>query len=216
MKKVFITSSGSEIGKTFVTAALCRQLLDKSYKVKAIKPVITGWSDNAKNDTTILLDAQGLAVNQKNIHSCSPWRFRAPMSPDMAARRESREVNFDEVVSFCLGSEEKDNILLIEGAGGVMSPVSENKTNFDLITRLRAPVIMVLGTYLGSISHGLTALAAFKDTGNITVILNESEDAPVKLEEVERSFKKFCNAKIIPIHRTNNLKTLPDLTGLVL
>ncbi len=204
MKKYFVTATGTEIGKTFITASLCEQLRASGKKVRAAKPIIAGWQDAGGNDTEILLQAQGLAVSQKTIFTCSPWRFRHAISPDMAAKREQRDINFDEVAEFCRNfGEESDDFVFIEGIGGVLVPLNDSKTILDLIVELRLPVILVAGSYLGSISHTLTAVAALsaKKFGNITVVINESEESPVPLREIAETIRRFCDTPVISVPR---------------
>src|SRR5262249_61692146 len=87
------------------------------------------------------------------------WRFKAPISPHMAGRREARAIVFQEVVEFCRRSMAEDHgVLLIEGVGGIMVPFDDRRTVLDLMSVLRIPVILVAGSYGGSISHTLSAL----------------------------------------------------------
>ena len=121
MKTLFVTSSGTGIGKTLVTAALCHQLRQAGTRVRALKPVISGFDADtqAESDTAIILDSLGLPLTPETVEPVSPWRFAAPLSPDMAAVREGRALDFDAIVRFCreaaTGPEE---VLLIEGVGG--------------------------------------------------------------------------------------------------
>ena len=98
MKKIFITASGTEIGKTFVTRTLIHQLLKSNLCVRALKPVLTGVDkdDGASSDAGLLLNALGLDICAKNISSISPWRFKQPLSPDLAAAREGTSIAFED------------------------------------------------------------------------------------------------------------------------
>ena len=89
MNAVFITSTGTGIGKTFVTAGLVRYFRDKARSVEACKPVISSFDPSAPeaSDTGILLSALGRGVTEAEIERVSPWRFAAPLSPNMAAGR---------------------------------------------------------------------------------------------------------------------------------
>ncbi len=77
-----MTASGTEVGKTFVTAGICRGLLGRGLSVRALKPVISGFDpgDSSQTDTSVLLAAQGLDAAPENIEAVSPWRFAAPLS----------------------------------------------------------------------------------------------------------------------------------------
>src|ERR1700727_3328232 len=94
--------------------------------VDAIKPVISGFDPEqaAASDPGVLLHALGLPVTPQEIDRISPWRFRAPLSPDIAAEREGRSIDLDTVISFCRTMiDQRHGVLLIEGIGGVMVPL---------------------------------------------------------------------------------------------
>ncbi len=218
MEKYFITGTGTGIGKTFITGLLTGQLVAKRYKTIAAKPIITGFDAEQESDTSILLAAQGLPVNQKNIHTCSPWRFKAPLSPDLAAKKENRKVNFNEVVDFCanFGSKE-DEFAFIEGAGGVMTPVTESKTFVDLLVRVKMPIILVTGSYLGTISHTLTAVAslAARRVTDIRIVINESENSHGSLDETKEAIERFCDAPVFVLPRFPRGTKPEDITNII-
>ena len=123
----------------------------------------------------------------------APFRFRAPLAPNMAARREGRELNLDEIVSFCARHiTDARAPLLIEGAGGLMSPVTDEATCLDWIATLRLPTLLVAGTYLGAISHTLTAVAALRARGCTlaAIALDETPDG-VGLAETRNELVRF-------------------------
>ena len=161
MQKFFITATGTDQGKTALSTALCWQLKQENKKVAALKPVISGYDGTAHTDTAKLLQSLSLPINNQTIEEISPWRFSAPLSPDEAARREGKELSLSEIITFCQQPREAD-YMLIEGAGGVMSPLTSAATNLDLISALEIPVILVSASYLGCVSHILTALAVLK------------------------------------------------------
>ena len=182
-KSFFITSSGTGIGKTLITATLAHQLQAAGEQVSALKPVISGYRPgDMTSDTAELLHSVNLPVGQHNAEAISPWRFKAGLSPNVAAEREGRLLQLKELVGFC--ARPRGGITLIEGAGGVMAPLSYEDTMLDWMTALDVPVVLVVGTYLGSISHALTAAEALKSRG-----LSLQPAMPV--EENARSLKAF-------------------------
>jgi dethiobiotin synthetase len=132
MSRYFITGSGTGVGKTLLTCALVHQLRKEGRAARAIKPVISGFDADrsAESDTGMLLAAQGLALTQPSIEAVSPWRFAAPISPDMAAQDEGGAVEVDRLVSFCR-AQEGAGLLLVEGVGGVMVPLNATHTVLD-------------------------------------------------------------------------------------
>ena len=123
MASIFITASGTDVGKTFVAAGLIRYLRGQGEEIDAVKPIVSGFDPAraGESDSGVLLRALGLPLTDEEIEDISPWRFAAPLSPDMAARHEGKDIDFDQLVSFCeTAIKEADGSLLVEGVGGVM------------------------------------------------------------------------------------------------
>ena len=196
MSAYFVTSTGTDIGKTFVTAGLIRALRAKAEKVSALKPVVSGFdmATAALSDPGVLLGALDVPVTTEALEDMSPWRFAAPLSPDMAATREGKALDFDAIVALCQKAiAEAPGTLFIEGVGGVMVPLDRNRTVLDWMAALALPLVMVTGSYLGTISHTLTALDVVLRRG-LTVkalIINDSGDGAVPLKETEASLRRF-------------------------
>src|ERR1700730_5142690 len=105
MSVMFITGSGTDIGKTYVTVLLMRQVRASGRPVRALKPVATGMVPSsdpafAKSDTARLLRAQALSIDEAAVAACTPWRFAAPLSPDMAAAAEGKTLDLGAVVGW--------------------------------------------------------------------------------------------------------------------
>lgn len=172
-KIYFIAGIGTDIGKTFLVEKLCRALRDQKIEVKAVKPVASGFNDGDPNsDSAKILAALGLEISRNNLNEVTPWRFSEAISPHLAAKKLGQKIDFLEVKNFCQKkiSEAKncDQFLFIEAAGGVMTPLNEEKTFLDLAAELEIPLLLVSANYLGSISHTLCAVAALKSK-NITI-----------------------------------------------
>lgn len=226
MGTLFITSSGTGIGKTLVTATLCHQLRAQRRMVQALKPVISDFTDgDPETDTALILDALGQSATAENVERISPWRFKAPLSPDMAAAREGRSIDFDALVKHArTAAEGKGDALLIEGVGGVMVPLTADKTVLDWMAAVGAPALLVVGSYLGSISHTLTAAAALSENGVPlrAVVISTSEVSPVPVEETAATIGRFLDrTQIVILPRLTGSgraqwRAMPDLTDLVL
>ena len=176
--------------------------------MRAIKPVISGWEDTptaiAESDTGQLLAAQGLDPTPENIAACSPFRFKEPLSPDMAAAREGKEIDFDGLVGFCRKALEKegpDGTLLIEGVGGVMVPLTDRHTVLDWMAALDLPVLLVVGSYLGTISHTLTAAHVLRarHLAIRAIVISESEDSPVPPAETAEVIERHLTGVAVRI-----------------
>ena len=201
MTAIFITGTGTDVGKTFVAASLIRHLRQMGRIVEAIKPVVSGFdpAQMAASDPGVLLDALGSPVTLKEIERISPWRFRAALSPDLAAAREGGRIDVDEVIEFCQSAvDERQDILLIEGVGGVMVPLDQDRTILDVMMALRLPLILVAGSYLGTISHTLTALDSLyrRDLKLLAIIVSETAGSPVSLGDTVATIERFAGPVI--------------------
>jgi dethiobiotin synthetase len=194
MSAYFVTATGTDIGKTYVTAGLLRVL--RAEGALALKPVVSGFSagNAAASDPGVLLTALGRPVTPETLEGISPWRFEAPLSPDMAAAREGRSIDFEALLGFCREAIARARgPLFIEGVGGVMVPLDGCHTVRDWMVALDLPLVLVTGTYLGAISHTLTALDAVAHAGlSVTaLVVNESAESPVTPAETIATLGHF-------------------------
>lgn len=216
MRTFFISSTGTEIGKTIVTTILLRQIRMANKSVEAIKPIITGFDENNfyKTDTAMILNELGREVTKDNIDQISPWRFKDPISPNLAAESEGRPLIMENVAAFCKSKMKNDQILLIEGIGGVMVPLNDTETVLDLMAKLGAPIVLVVGSYLGTLSHTLTAFQAVSNYGIkiAGVVISESDESPVSLIETQRTLSKFRNQfPFVILPRVKDIKECTDV-----
>ena len=196
MTALFVTATGTDIGKTFVTAGLACRLRREGRAVAAIKPVVTGYvpASAAASDPGRLLAALGRPVNEQEVARISPWRYAAPLSPDLAAGREGRALDFAELVAFCRQAvSARTGVLLIEGVGGIMVPLDARRTVLDWMGALGLPLVLVAGSYLGTISHTLSAVDVLerRELTIAAVVVSESAGSPVPLDDTVASIARF-------------------------
>jgi len=211
MTALFVTATGTDIGKTFVTAGLIRALRRAGRTAEAAKPVISGFSMDrlGESDTGALLAAMGRPLNAQEASRISPWRFTAPLSPDMAAEAEGKTLDFDRLVA---DSRHRiaaaEDILLIEGVGGIMVPLDNRHTVLDWMVALNLPVLLVAGSYLGTISHTLSAVDVLTRRGLkiAALVISETEGSTVGLDRTVATMRRFIPAKI-------GILALPRLDG---
>jgi len=219
MSRIFITATGTGIGKTLVTSVLTRQLRAQGKTVRALKPVISGFTAETADasDTAELLRAMDRPVTPETIAEISPWRFAAPISPDMAAVREGRTIDFLKLIEFCEAPVEADHVL-IEGVGGAFVPLNDNHTVADWIAELSIPTLLVCGSYLGTLSHTIATLEAL-DNRRVAVtgiIISESPESPVPLAETQAALGRFVGTvEIACLPRLTDWNEAPDLTSLI-
>lgn len=155
MKTLFITGTGTGIGKTWVTRGLAKGLFDAGIRVAAIKPIETGVDD-------VAYDAAALAkaCGQPDLaRAAGFYRAKAPLSP-LAASLEGEAAcpSPKQLGTHCRAASLGAQLLLVEGAGGIKVPLDAAYTNADLIRELDATAILVAPNELGVLSHVLTAI----------------------------------------------------------
>jgi dethiobiotin synthetase len=150
---LFITGTDTGVGKTVLTALLVRFLRGRGVNAAALKPVCSGGRDDARALRAATNGA--LALDEIN-----PWHFRPPVAPLLAARRERKHVHLPEVLAHVRVMQKKFDLLLVEGAGGLLSPLGENFDSGDLIAALGALPLIVAPNRLGAINHILLTLEA--------------------------------------------------------
>ena len=180
-RRLFITGTDTEVGKTHFTVWLIGQLRSAGLTVGAYKPacsgaIVSGGEGGSERslrweDPDLLAAALGGAWPLERI---APQCFREPLAPPAAAKLEAREVDERLLVSGAEWWDGQVHLLLVEGAGGWYSPLSTNWTNADLAARLHAPVVLVAGDRLGVINHSLLTIEAIRRTSPLAgIVLNE-------------------------------------------
>ena len=154
---VFVTGTDTGVGKTVLAALLARRLLDRGIAVAALKPICSG----GRGDARILRQALDGALPLDVIN---PWHFRAPLAPLLAARCEHRRVRLAQVLAHVRRVGKPFEVVLVEGAGGLLSPLGEGFNARDLLLALRADPIVVCPNRLGVVSQALLTVDALPRT----------------------------------------------------
>ncbi len=198
MRTLFVAGAGTDIGKTWVSAALIRARLAAGGTIDAFKLVASGYdpAHPEDSDAGALLAAFGRAPTADAVHDLCPIRFAAPVSPAAAARREGVTLTLDGLLDNCRArmTEARAEVLLVEGAGGLMSPLTDEATVLDAIAALGVPTLLVGGTYLGGISHLLTAVEVLRarDLPIEALIVNESPPPAPDFDETLADIRRFA------------------------
>jgi len=215
MSQLFITGSGTGVGKTFISCLIIEQLRSRGVPVRALKPIVSGFDAALaeSSDTGRLLAALDLSLEPAHIESVSPWRFRAALSPDVAAEQEQRSIHFDTVVAYC-HTLDSTGLTIIEGVGGVMAPIDMQHTVIDWISALACPVVLVTGSYLGAISHTLTALSVLQARALPirAIVVSQSNDEPMPVTDTTRVIERHADGTpVIVVPRLTDPADGPDL-----
>ena len=174
---LFITGTDTEVGKTYVAALIARSLSAAGHRVGVYKPAASGCPAEggppASDDALALWNAAGRAGELDRV---CPQRFQAPLAPHLAARREGKQVDAELLRSGLEYWQARSDVILVEGVGGLMSPLGEDEYVADLAYDFGFPLIVVSRNELGTINATLQTLitaATFRDGLAIAgVVLN--------------------------------------------
>ena len=149
----FITGTDTGAGKTVLATLLTRFLRERGIKVATFKPVCSGGRDDARKIHTALDET--LTLDEIN-----PWHFRAAIAPALAAKIEKTSITLAQVLAHIRSKRSNLELTLVEGAGGLLSPLGKDFDSRDLILALRATPIIVAPNQLGVVNHLLLTLEA--------------------------------------------------------
>ena len=192
MKKAFfITGTDTNAGKTFFAASLALTIKKKGLKVGVMKPIETGCA--LRNGKLVPKDALLLkkaASSKDPLDLINPYRFGHPLSPSIAARLSGKKIDFRRIKKLFERISSENDVTIVEGAGGLLTPVSGKKTIFDLIRYLGIPAILVAPSKLGCISQTLLATryskkAGIKIKGVVLSRVSKKSDPSVKYNAEE-------------------------------
>lgn len=201
---LLVTGTDTGVGKTWVTSALARALVQQGRRVVAIKPVETGskGTPGATEDGVLLAAATGQAAPRMALH-----RFADPVAPAVAAEREGRALDFDDVLAEIERYAEGSEVTLIESAGGLLAPIAWDWNAADLAESLGARVLVVGADRLGVINHTLLTLSALELAGLLTagVILTTPATADVSSGTNAEAIARLSGVeRILVAPRTND------------
>lgn len=189
MRKIFVTGIGTGIGKTIVSA-----MVTEALQADYWKPIQTGYGDGKDSDTV-----RSLISNKKTKIHPEAYCLAFPASPLAAADKEGIKIEIKNI--HVPGT---DNILVIEGAGGLMVPINEHELMIDMIEQWNAEVILVSQNYLGSINHTMLSCMALKARElNVLGIIYNGEDNLM----AERSILSYCDFPVIGRIKAENAIT---------
>jgi dethiobiotin synthetase len=151
---LFVTGTDTGVGKTFVACALARAWRAQGRRVGVVKPAETGV-ETEPEDARRLADAAG---DPSPLDDICPYRFRAPLAPAVAAAREGVAIDVERLVRLIGRRSATVDVLVVEGAGGLLVPLAGTTTFVDLAIRARLPLLIVAANRLGTVNH--TALTA--------------------------------------------------------
>ncbi|KWI81381.1 dethiobiotin synthetase [Burkholderia ubonensis] len=163
---LFVTGTDTEIGKTFVSAALLHAFARLGLRAAAMKPVAAGAYEQDgvwRNEDADQLDAAANVVLPPELRT--PFLLKAPAAPHLAAAQEGVTLDLDTIVACHREALTRADVVVVEGAGGFRVPLTGTRDMADLAVALGVPVVLVVGVRLGCISHALLTADAIRQRG---------------------------------------------------
>lgn len=167
MNAIFIAGTDTGVGKTVVTGLFCRYLLDRGYSVVPQKWVGTGSGSLYGDDINTHLKFIGKKRKDFTSHlsSMAPYNFRFPASPHLAAELEWKKINIAKIIKATRALSEHFDFVVIEGAGGLLVPLTGDTLVIDIVEELKLPTLIVAANKLGAINHSLLSTEALRSRG---------------------------------------------------
>ncbi len=210
MSGVFVVGTDTGVGKTTVSIAVIEGLRARGLRVAAMKPCETGDGDDAVR----LREASGLELDARDLN---PYRFSRPAAPWIAARAEGQSISFAKIVSAYERVRSQADFTVVEGAGGLLVPFTNEDTTVELIQALALPVLVVARTALGTINHCLLTLEVARARGlrvvGIVFSRIETEADPGE-REVIATIERLGQVRSLGVLATRSSAEL-DLDGIV-
>jgi dethiobiotin synthetase len=180
---VFVTGTGTEVGKTVVAAARAHTLAAEGRRVHVFKPAVTGLDEGVETDHALLRRASGSTQSDEEI---APYRYGPPASPHLAAALAGEEIEPGRLRRAAAAAARGADFLVCEGVGGLLVPLSPSYLVRDLAADLGYPVVLVAAPGLGTINHTLLTVEAARAAGLelAAIVLNPWPEEP---NEIERS-----------------------------
>jgi dethiobiotin synthetase len=180
-KGLFIAGTDTAVGKTYVAAGLAAALRAKGMNVGVFKPFESGIG-SGHEDYRILKEASGSADSDDWI---CPYRFEEALAPAVAAKRAGVAIDWCRMTDTFESIAVKHDFVIVEGAGGLLVPLAEGKTNIDLIRECEFPVLLVARLGLGTLNHTLLSLEALasRKIACVGIVLNQTTEEKGIAEE---------------------------------
>jgi dethiobiotin synthetase len=207
---LFVTGTDTGVGKTVVTAGIARTLRNQGHAVTVCKPVATGAREIGER----LVSDDGLALaeaaGEADPAVVTPFVFPDPVAPTVAARRQGIALTLTMIAGVVRRRQRPDSVLLVEGIGGLLCPLTDDATVADLAVALRFPLILVARLGLGTLNHTLLTLEAARRRGLrlAGVVLNQTTESVGLAEETNLAELERLKVPVLAVlpHRPDDLR----------
>jgi len=198
---VWIVGTDTDVGKTHISAQLLR-FLSQKIDIVPMKPIQTGATQGRAPDLDACLQNAQMIPSSKEYSYMAPYLYEPACSPHLAARLSNQKITIEYIVSCAQNLWLQHEALLIEGSGGLLVPINEQQTMFDLVKTIRLPIVLVARGSLGTINHTLLSLSLLQkaDLEIAGVIINDAQgpasDAFIR-EDNPATIASFGNVPIL-------------------
>jgi len=201
----FITGTDTGVGKTVLCASLLSALRAAGINAAPMKPVQTGCADDRGSlsapDLEFCLKMAEMDVEASARERMSPYRYLPACSPHLAAERAGQTISIDRIARCFEEVSRQYTCVLVEGAGGVMVPISRDRTMLDLMTRLGLPVLVAARPGLGTLNHTLLTLEALGhrglELGGIVLVYTDPEEPAYIAIDNAKTLTARCGARCV-------------------
>ena len=155
MKSLFVTGTGTNVGKTCVTAGIVKNLLDMGINVGVMKPFASGYKKKSKSlshDVKILMKYSN---SHDPINLVNPYFFEIPTSPYDASKLLGEKINLQDIIDAYENLLSIHDLVIVEGIGGLMTPITKDYFVSNLISELDINTIVVTDSKIGAVNHTL-------------------------------------------------------------
>lgn len=213
MKSIFVTGTDTGIGKTIFTCALASLLKNSGVNVGIMKPFATGEPQKTgfkSEDVTLLAKYSGASDPESLIN---PYFFSIPTSPYQAAKKLGKTINVDLVLASFEKLQSIHDVVLVEGIGGIMTPILKDYFVADLIKDLNLDALIVSGTKMGSINHALLTLNFCKKYGIRVpgLVINDVGTAGYDTQDLKDNLESLSGIDVlctIPFVQNNDISII--------
>ena len=216
MKSYFITGTDTDVGKTFVTAGLASSMKKMGINIGIMKPFAAGTIDNngyKSNDVNLLLEAAQITDEEQLVN---PYFFPIPASPFTAMQNLSVSIDVEIVLNNFKKLARLHDVLLVEGIGGIMTPILKNYFVTNLIKEMNLETIVVTSSRIGTINHTIMTIKMCQEFGIKIrgIIINNVTLTGYQVNELKRDIEELTGNSVlgsIPYSKNWNLDNISEI-----
>ncbi|MBZ4201430.1 MAG: dethiobiotin synthase [Methylotenera sp.] len=196
----FVVGTDTDVGKTYVAVALLRHFVAQGYQAVGMKPLASGCKRDANgqliNDDVMALQLAGNV--QADIETINPYRFLPAIAPHIAAQQVGIQPDIKTILNAYQSLKAKADVVVVEGAGGFMTPINDRQTLADVAVALAMPMVLVVGMRLGCINHALLTVEAMQARGLHLAGWVANSPAPTAMAHLEENLSSLQQSIAAP------------------